>query len=151
MQRSRQSVLCMYYFFFSIFFLSHSMHLYPFHRLSYFFHAVIILSHRDSLISFLRWLTGMSLWSRPPAQLYFPMFISILCKAMLFISVPSFLCCGYATAFSSPLYFHSQGCSPHSFNLHLWLALAFTSIRYGLIWYILVDLVYTCTYRLNSI
>ena len=52
---------------------------------------------------FFMWLMGMSLWSRPPAQLLFPMFISALCRAMLFIFI--FL-------------FHIMAI-PQPFNLHM--------------------------------
>ena len=41
----------------------------PFMDLVVFLHAAIILLHRHFLISLLTWLTGMSLWSRIPAQL----------------------------------------------------------------------------------
>ena len=51
----------------------------------------------DTLLSPFTWLMGMSLWSRPPAQLLLPTFISVLCRAMLFISISSLPYCGYAT------------------------------------------------------
>ena len=104
--------------YFSCLFLVFSMHICPFHGLSHFLCAAIILLYRHFLISPLMWLTGMSLWSRYPAQPPLPIFISILCRAMLFISVSSLPCHGYATAFFISACFYSQGCSPHSFNYH---------------------------------
>ena len=99
--------------YFSCLFLSHSLHLCLHFGFSCFLHAVIILSHRHFFISLFMWLMGMSPWSRSPAQLPFPTFISALCKAMLFISASSLPCYGYATAFLISVCFHSQGYSPH--------------------------------------
>ena len=106
----------------------------------------------DTLLSSFSHMTNENIpWSRPPcttslSHIHLHPVESYVFHFWFFSSM-SWLC---HSLFIS-ICFHFQGCLSHVFNLCLWFTLTLMGIEYGLIQYILVDPVHTCTYILSSI